>query len=255
MSRRLLTILSGSGAVLAPPCSDESGHHSTSHRQYHEVRFVDDGSVLLERNSILLLPNMLSSIECELLMRSAEAAAQSKNYLHRDAAAHQSDQSMTRVRIEDMDNTANELSRTILMDRLIPFLEQEVPQAADTLFGQHEGLRSMHASFSGEEPCVNIYSKGGEFSAHEDGYQVTVNVLLSDPSSFEGGGTSFWPEGRAESGGCHAHVQPEQGMAVVFNGEITHAGRAVVSGRRLLYVASFDLEAGEGQAGAARAGG
>ena len=36
-------------------------------------------------------------------------------------------------------------------------------------------------------------------------------------------------------------IDPEQGAAVVFNGEVWHEGLAVESGIRHLYVASFDM--------------
>ena len=47
---------------------------------------------------------------------------------------------------------------------------------------------------------------------------------------------------------CHHRIllQPKQGTAVLFNGEIVHAGREVTSGVRHLYVASFTLGGGGG---------
>ena len=92
------------------------------------------------------------------------------------------------------------------------------------------------------------YEPGGAFEAHEDGYCVTVNVLL-DAGSFRGGGTAFYKNEVAEDGGVKASEAPavllepkEAGLGVVFNGNVRHAGVAVTAGRRYLYVASFDLE-------------
>ena len=60
-----------------------------------------------------------------------------------------------------------------------------------------------------------------------------------------GGGTAFWPEGpngeREQEGGCEVVVGPPRGTAIVFNGNIRHAGKEVESGVRHLYVCSFDL--------------
>lgn len=36
-------------------------------------------------------------------------------------------------------------------------------------------------------------------------------------------------------------VQPPQGSALIFNGNITHAGRATTRGTRHVFVSSFDL--------------
>lgn len=41
------------------------------------------------------------------------------------------------------------------------------------------------------------YVRGGNFPAHEDGYSITINVLL-DSGSFQGGGTEFWTEPHIE---------------------------------------------------------
>jgi hypothetical protein len=95
---------------------------------------------------------------------------------------------------------------------------------------------------------VVLSVQGGEFDAHEDGYSITLNLLLSDPTTaFEGGGTSFWAQPHTTSNGCQIRLRPERGTAVIFNGKITHAGMAVTEGTRHLYVASFDLDAQEGE--------
>lgn len=47
------------------------------------------------------------------------------------------------------------------------------------------------------EPKVNIYTKGGYFTCHEDGMHLTLLVVLSD--AFEGGGTAFFKETTSSS--------------------------------------------------------
>jgi hypothetical protein len=63
---------------------------------------------------------------------------------------------------------------------------------------------------------------------HTDGSSFSFNVLLSDPSSFGGGGTFFETCGRT--------VNPSQGCALAHSGKIRHAGATITSGERYLLV-------------------
>ena len=79
-------------------------------------------------------------------------------------------------------------------------------------------------------------------------------VVLSGGEAFSGGGTSFWSatEGAASgraSGARALHVNPQSepsfvltppaGSALVFGGNVTHAGESVAGGERTVFVASF----------------
>ena len=64
-----------------------------------------------------------------------------------------------------------------------------------------------------------------------------MNVLLSEPKAFRGGGTAFWPRDAHDA----VLLRPRQGSALLFNGHVTHAGRAVAKGIRHTFVASFSL--------------
>ena len=61
----------------------------------------------------------------------------------------------------------------------------------------------------------------------------------------QGGGTCFWHEdverGEAQIDRMAVHVNAPQGVAVLFNGDMQHAGQMVRCGVRHLYVASFNL--------------
>ena len=123
-----------------------------------------------------------------------------------------------------------------------------LPEEAAALFGSDaDRLSELTASFSDLEPAVNLYTAGGSFEAHEDGYSLTINCLL-DAEGFEGGGTEFWSEGDTEGSSENerrpvVRVEPsEAGVGVLFNGRLRHQGRRVESGLRALYVASFDLD-------------
>jgi hypothetical protein len=56
------------------------------------------------------------------------------------------------------------------------------------------GGHGVRAEFATDEPTVNRYGPGGRFDKHEDGYDLTVVILLSDAAAFEGGGTAFYPQ-------------------------------------------------------------
>ena len=114
--------------------------------------------------------------------------------------------------------------------------------------------RNAGLAFTPGEPACNVYTSGGQFTPHEDGQSLTVIVVLSDRDTFVGGGTSFWSatEGTAAgraSGARALHVNPQSaptlvltppaGTALVFGGNVTHAGESVVDGERAVFVASF----------------
>jgi len=77
-----------------------------------------------------------------------------------------------------------------------------------------DGGPSATFSFSSLEPAVNRYSAGGAFEAHQDEYGLTVNILLSEPGAFTGGGTGFYTQhedGRREAAPS-IRIEPEQGV-------------------------------------------
>ncbi|KOO36090.1 hypothetical protein Ctob_010989 [Chrysochromulina tobinii] len=105
----------------------------------------------------------------------------------------------------------------------------------------------MIFTFSGHEPAINVYTAGGEFEPHEDKHMLTVLVSLSPLDAFEGGGTAFWSERAERVGGLGGEpslmLRPEPGTAILWTGQITHAGLPVISGRRHVFVCSFNLRA------------
>ena len=115
--------------------------------------------------------------------------------------------------------------------------------------------------FTPGEPACNVYTKGGQFKPHEDGQSITMLVVLSDAAAYEGGGTGFWSEadrpfvarlrsvlqggslstflgGATKSEPTHV-IRPPAGSALVFGGNVTHAGVSVAAGERTVVVASF----------------
>ena len=99
------------------------------------------------------------------------------------------------------------------------------------------------------EPAINVYTERGRFGAHKDHLALTVLIPLTSPADdFSGGGTGFWSmesigsgldEGQEPEGPPVAVLAPPLGTALVFGGDVTHAGMPVETGLRSVMVASF----------------
>eukprot|EP00928_Gymnodinium_smaydae_P044269 TRINITY_DN29537_c0_g1_i1.p1 TRINITY_DN29537_c0_g1~~TRINITY_DN29537_c0_g1_i1.p1 ORF type:complete len:292 (-),score=38.95 TRINITY_DN29537_c0_g1_i1:205-1080(-) len=218
-------------------------------QHYHEVKLGGPSELFLQ-NSVILIPNLLSPEECRSLISAADKCGvhghgqgSLENWwraVKRSLYSSVQDEPTQRFRMCDLDIEAQELSAVILRERILPFMEREMPQVAQAVFGASAGLSSREFSFSPNEPAINRYTAGGAFESHTDKMSVTVNVLLSQKGAFSGGGTLFQPEAAATKD--MILLQPCQGMGVIFNGSVVHAGKSVMSGTRHLYVASFCLE-------------
>mmetsp|Transcript_104052 Transcript_104052/g.303774 ORF Transcript_104052/g.303774 Transcript_104052/m.303774 type:complete len:370 (-) Transcript_104052:94-1203(-) len=215
-----------------------------SPRSYHEVRIGGDHE-LFSWNSVLTIPDFLSKDECHVFMDAADRCARSGSTA-KNLYAYQGQ--MHRLPVRKLDLEAQMLSSSVVSDRLLGFIEQHMPEVALDLFGQSERLREMKFCFSPGEPAVNRYMVGGGIAPHTDKQSVTLNVLLSEPGAFSGGGTVFWPQDSPEeaNGQGAVVVRPRQGTAVLFNGDVKHAGRPVTDGIRHTFVASFNLWSLEG---------
>ena len=223
---------------------------------------VDEKGVNRLQDCVMVLPGVLSASECTELCEEADALIASgytRDLFGEELCDRNSHQSLRRVSVEDMSNRHGEISRMLLEGRVLPVLEREFPEVLSAL--RLEGFRDSEFEWASDEPTVNRYTRGGTFDQHEDAYSLSCIVLLSD--DFEGGGTRFWPEaaengllsasvGEGKTGstvlineGSSVLVQPSVGTALLFNGDITHAGSAVHSGVRHLYVGSFDVVASQ----------
>ena len=181
--------------------------------------------------------------ECQLLIDASErwVLAQSFESL-----------GLSRCPVLDLGWRAQALCRHVLCRRLLPFLDLELPEAAKLLsatsmsIGTSARPLAEHAFvFATGEPTVNRCTKGGLFSPHVDnGHALTMLCTLDEPAAFTGGGTNFWPEGVA-LGSLPAPVieglTPPRGTAILFHGDVMHAGHELHSGVRHLLVATFTL--------------
>ena len=217
---------------------------------YHEIQFGNASSTLV-RNSILLVPNLISAEEVHLLIHQADHTQPELDGAAANTVWGIGYPNTSRVRVCDMAPKVQDLVATIIEDRLLPFLVAQLPFVIGELFStmpkdwEHQSLAALQFTFSTTEPAVNIYHEGGHFYRHTDEKDLTLNLHLDPDTAFTGGGTFFWAEGRESKPSSQSQIllQPAQGTSVVFNGRIRHAGRAVTSGVRHLLVASFSLSA------------
>lgn len=229
--------------------ADNSYVTTTRAMHYEEVK-LDSFSSPFVHNSILMVPDMLTSEECASLMQTVDShleaggawRGQDEAYLPGTEADKEA--ALKRVWISDLEEDTQEFTASIITDRVLPIFEQQLPDVAIELFGRSSDLAEMEFTFSPGEPAINRYTKGGEFKRHRDRFSLTVYVTLSEESAYVGGGTAFWAQDpESEDSDEHtAVVRASQGGAVIFNGDVQHSGLPVESGIRHLFVASFHLE-------------
>jgi predicted 2-oxoglutarate/Fe(II)-dependent dioxygenase YbiX len=71
-----------------------------------------------------------------------------------------------------------------------------------------------------------------ELELHKDGSFLSVNILLSNPSDFEGGGTFF---------NDNTISSLEQGDVLVHSGNVMHSGVKIQKGTRYILVAFVSI--------------
>ena len=211
-------------------------------------------------HSVLFLTDLVVPEECSALLAGVEA--------HMDPT-----QAITRLPIVGLHNSTQATCDQILL-RALEIIDAELPGMSTQLFGEpvaalvrgEQCIQSTELEFNQNEPAINIYNAGGCFNPHKDLHALTVLVPLVDPDVFEGGGTAFWrvpPSDGAYFGMENKWadgkkstklvdwlpdaktVDPElvlrhrAGTALLFGGDVTHAGQPVTAGQRAVFVTSF----------------
>ena len=209
--------------------------------------------------SVLLLHNLAMDAEREELLCAGVRAAQEERLLTllrgSNGRAHKSIPGRIRLPVrERLDLPSQHLCDTLLL-RSLSLLQTLHGSLMKNLFDGCLNCNTVLANkklrFADGEPAVNVYTKGGEFKPHEDGQSLTILMPLSHPLSFTGGGTGFWSREDCGEAGTHACIgnvqhskptvvlQPPAGTAIIFAGQLTHAGQRVEWGERIVFVSSF----------------
>ena len=197
-------------------------------------------------DSILLLPSLVTPVECATLIAAAE------RFCAADAAELAADVPLRRIECHpdgvNLDGESHALAHIILA-RALWSIESLQPELAGALFPEAYDLGDLWFGFSGREPTLNRYTSGGDFDAHQDGHALTVIVPLSTADvHFGGGGTAFWSEATIGPDPTNAKgvapslvMRPPAGTGMFWRGHLTHAGLPVTYGTRHVFVAGFNL--------------
>jgi len=207
----------------------------------HDVVAVDECRYVAERCSRLDAP--ATELEKPGLVRIPTLAAFERALRTRTPCAN------------PLPRDVDELLHDDILSRVLRRIDRELPAIPQKLFGGVESLEAIFRGdkkiskdedkllkFSSREPAINVYEEGGEFLVHKDAQALTVLLPFSSMGrDFEGGGTAFWSQDarghRVEEPSLI--LLPEAGTAMLFGGCVTHAGRPVLSGTRVVLVASF----------------
>mmetsp|Transcript_26261 Transcript_26261/g.77654 ORF Transcript_26261/g.77654 Transcript_26261/m.77654 type:complete len:348 (-) Transcript_26261:524-1567(-) len=229
------------------------------------------GQSIADGEVVVSVPGVASPEECDALFR---AALESRERRETAAARGRS-----RFSVSDPDAFGSDvvLACDEILLRVLDYLDENVPSVYDTLFWPGsdtwadwqplnarleqpstppdraleetcDSLRDLYMmgelEWSEGEPAINVYEGGGYFGAHKDHLALTVLIPLTSPAeNFEGGGTGYWSGNRDASenpeGDPDVVLKPPAGSALVFGGDVTHAGMPVESGFRSVFVCSF----------------
>ena len=207
----------------------------------------DPAQALVGNHSLVLLHDLASIDECEMLRcQASEAATHHRPIIVEHPLDVEQPGKFRRPVMDLLDEPGLLLADKLLL-RAVERAERHMPGLMDQLFqGQFATppvsiLRNENLTFTEEEPAINVYTAGGGFKPHWDFQGLTVLLLLSHHDAFTGGGTSFWAKEQSWREKPANVIRPKVGTALLFGGEIRHAGECLQSGERCVFVASFSI--------------
>ena len=247
----------------------------------HDGGNVAAGQAIEKGDSVFVLPDFVTSTECESLTSTAYECAEE---IKRASGADQFKESVqaARVRIPTIEAAArandegfscppplqsdsNQLVEEIF-ERVFAYIDEHLPSIRTHLFGEAcESLVGLHRAaelkWACREPAINVYDANGEFLPHTDEQALTVIIPLTSPAAddddggggggdgggdgggFTGGGTGFWRQGADDHrvDAPSTVLRPSAGTVMLFGGRVLHSGMPVDAGTRVVLVASFSL--------------
>ena len=197
-------------------------------------------------HSLLVVESLATEAECASLSKDASQAA----HIERETKCIDGIVRKKVVELVGAESTA--LCDELLLRHLALLDTSIAPSLTSELFGDAltssptTCFRNPRLAWSVGEPAINVYNPGGCFTPHEDEQSITCLVNLSQQSSYTGGGTAFWSIKDAGPGRSRCDdtpptylIAPAVGTALIFGGTVTHAAQPVVTGERIVFVASF----------------
>ena len=228
------------------------------------------GEAIARGEAVVCIPDAASNEECNQLFAACLAACERRGT---PAARGRS-----RFSVSDPEAFSSEVVMTCeeILLRVMDYIDENIPSVYDTLFKPGpewlswqplnarleqpevppeeyladtcDSLRELYMmgelEWSEGEPALNLYQATGYFGAHKDHLALTVLIPLTSPTGdFSGGGTGFWAGNRLVDENPEdpptAVLKPPAGSALVFGGDVTHAGMPVETGFRSVFVCSF----------------
>ena len=227
--------------------------------EFPAANALDAGFALTSGLGVILLPNIVLEAECFELVDAALGSSSEKTIPAAEEGRYGAGAPRVRVRlfgrrpkgeipargmvcVNPLPSSVEQLVDDILI-RIMSAVDLNFPTMAQNLFGMRS-IADLACSgaleYSQREPALNIYWAGGEFLSHKDHQRLTILVPLSEPEKdFTGSGTSFSADGEPS-----VVVRPSAGTALLFGGNLTHAGIPVKTGTRVVLVASFSEPGG-----------
>lgn len=222
-------------------------------------------------NTVIIVPNLLTKEECELLVRDADRIINENRH-----PGVKTEKWAQFFRFED---DSKVIMDRMLREHVLTFIRLRLPNVAEELFQWRSRSRtpvlSLPASMQGEpnkiaksaskpkptpkgkpmdfywdDPVVIKYTAGNRLAPHQDMRELTIVIPLQ--TSLRGGGTKFWlegtsPENADTNGGIL--INPPSGSGVIFNGDMTHSGSSVLAGTRFVLMTSINLDDDENEGG------
>ena len=207
---RHATISAGGAAAVTAAAAAATSYSYRGGNKWDCIALSED-SATVARNSVLLIPDLLTPTECAQLIADVEQ----RHALERDNVKRRA---RRRLHIAQLSESSATLWERTLRERLLPFISEELPAVEDYIWARSESLpveprsnlaplgrnraalerlsanygslATVPLRFSRQEPAINRYARGGYFAPHRDKHALTVNILLgSAATAFEGGGT------------------------------------------------------------------
>lgn len=177
-----------------------------------------------------ILPAVISQIDCCAIIEDANKVANKKNWTDRGAKLPTDD-----VLVKDLTPANRRAIKNAFRQRLMPYVKAQFPQlnvGSESILPTDNNLFVIRYDAS--------MPRRHGLALHQDSTALTVNVSLSNPADYKGGGT-FFPAAELAQQGEGLVVRNSSGGCLVHDGDIPHAGSDVTSGKRFILVGFLHL--------------
>ena len=192
-------------------------------------------------HNIHVLP-MLTEDETSKLLSMAKSYASDNNSWAKQESRHVSYNTVD-FAIEDSEEISQYLEDIRFQDRIFSALNEAYDVDVDDMSFLDLFCASYEAADESEKKTMD------RLEFHRDGSLLSFSLLLSPPSDFEGGGTSFDAlrdvslDGEVSVLKAGGTIRPEYvGYATLHSGKLLHGGQVVTKGQRIIIVGFVDVD-------------